>query len=1301
MIKSFSLKISRIIISLVLICLAAVLITALVLRFFVLPNINSYKDKIADYASKSAGQKITIGEIKASWDGINPHLDLTNIDIFDAQNRSALNFKHAESNVSWISIPLLDVRLSMLIVRSPELTIRREEDGKLFLAGIDISGKSSSPDFPNWLLKQRRVEVLDAKVTWQDDFRHATALSLNHLNLQLKNSTLQALVGQHEFELSATPSIGTTQPVSISGHFYGHDVSQADQWHGQIVASLKHTDLTVWKQWLDYPFDLQSGFGSANLAVDFADEKIEKIIGNVSLINVASKLKTATDAMTFKQLSGQLSQTLNGNEQEFKAENLRLLANNGLDIRNGYVRVLNKNVTGKPELEADLDLEKIQLEVLNKIAPYFPLPKLLLSQLSGLSPSGTLKNLKLHWAGTQEKTKAYSINTGFNGLSLEAFEQVPGFTNLTGDITATQHGGLITFNSENALLDFKQVLRWPIPLDKLNGQVSWKIYPDKTVFNSENLKVSNAHLTGSINANYIMNGIKGGHLDLNGKFGKVNAKYANYYYPMILGTNTLHWLDSSILSGRVEDINLTVKGNLADFPFVDKNHQLDKSLGLFRVTAKLSDALLEYGTGWPEIEGLGLDMLFEGTRMELKANKGHIFGNQIIASKIEIPILDADNPMLNIVSELQGSVTDGLKFVNKSPVKNVTDGFTDNLKTTGSGKLHLELNIPMQEIEAAKYKGIYQISNGTIAADPLIGLPELSRINGKLNFTENSLSASAINTWVYGGPSQFSLITGKDKVVHVNARGKVTDVALKQALGAGLSDRIAGSADWVGEITIKKPFVDLALRSNLVGMAINLPAPFNKAATEQSVLRVDKKQLSDSTNSLTIGYGNLLNAKMLLVADHNGSVAIDRGEVGIRTTAELPAQKGLSIRGSLDYLDADEWREIFNTTGGKSNDTTAAININKAEFNIKALDIFGRRLNAITVSMKPSSDGWSSTIQSKEITGNIQWINTDNGKIIARLKDLILPSPAPSEKMSQPDTQILNPAKKDFRKLAQQYPALDVIADNFEIGQKKLGGLELMAFENKDNWVIQKLKISNEDSTLNADGEWRNWTRNPNTRFNFNWEINHVDKTLVRFGQPDAVKGGKANLAGQLSWPGSPHEFETNGLNGNFKLKATKGQIVKVQPGVGRLLGLLSLQSLPRRLSLDFRDLFSSGFAYDQISATAKIENGIMRSDDFYMSGPAAEVTIKGETNLQKETQHLNIKVMPHVSDSLSLAAFAGGPIVGVAAFIAQKILKDPLNKISSTEYQIVGTWDNPQEINADKDSKPSPAKEPTNNPLN
>ena len=775
-----------------------------------------------------------------------------------------------------------------------------------------------------------------------------------------------------------------------------------------------------------------------------------------------------------------------------------------------------------------------------------------------------------------------------------------------------------------------------------------------------------------------MNHIKGGYLDLVGKFGKGNAKYALFYYPINLGKETLNWLDTSILEGRVEDVNLTVKGNLADFPFVNRNNQLDKKLGIFKVTAKVSDVLLEYGTGWPMIEGLGLDMLFEGNRMELNANKGHIFGNKIIKSKTEIAQLDADFPMLHIVSEVEGAVTDGIKFVNESPVKLVTQGFTDNLKTAGQGKLNLELIIPMQNLDAAKYKGVYKISNGTIFADTDVGLPELSKLNGVLNFTENSLTTQNVSTEILGGPAQFSLRTGIDKVLHVTANGRISDVAVKKLASNALIDTMQGSADWTGEITIKKPMVEVNLRSNLVGMAIGLPPPFNKPTNQDMAFSFEKKQTNPSNDSIDIKYGNLASAKILRTvqtgAGQEGKLVFERGDIGINMAAAAPNQAGLSLHGKLDYLNADDWLALFNNANSKADATP--MTINKADIAIQKLDVFGRRLNALKVIAQPNATGLQMAIESQEITGSAEWQSAGTGKIIARLKNLTVPNSSEAKVA----------AKKDFVKLSKAYPALDVVAENFQLGNKDLGNLELNAFETGDDWIIQKLKITNPDSTLMADGTWHNWTRNPNTKLNFTLNVDNIGRTLKRFGQPDTVKGGEAAIVGQLEWSGSPHQFETDGLNGYFKLSATKGQVLKVKPGVGRLFGLLTLQSLPRRLSLDFKDLFSDGFAFDKISANAKIDNGIMRSDDFFMTGPAAETTIKGETNLKTETQRLNVKVIPHISDSLSLAALAGGPIAGAAAFVAQKILKDPFNKIISSEYIITGTWDKPVEIESEKD---------------
>jgi uncharacterized protein (TIGR02099 family) len=1257
----------------------------LTLRFYLLPNIHQYKDEIAARISNVAQQRITIGDIRATWDKLHPVVATSNITIYDAQNRPALELEHIVATLSWKSLSSLQPRLANLSIVSPQLIVRRETTGDIFVAGIPLSGKGN-PDLANWLLRQGQINIKNASVIWQDDFRKAPPLSLNQLDFRIDRPLLSRLTGQHEFSLHAVPSIGSTHPVEINGQFYGNDVSKTGDWHGNIRAKLVDADLSVWKQWLDYPFDLQSGFGTANLDMHFDENRIDRIKSDVALRDVSSRLKQQNKLLTLNRLMGQLNLQQTKNTSTFEAKNIQLTTSNGLNIRQGDVRYTHTLVNGRPISDIALRLDSIRLEALREFASYTPFPAEHLAQLENMAPGGLLNMLNVRWKGDDTRTLSYNINTQFSDLSLKANGTIPGFSKLSGSMQADEDRGILKLDSKQAVLDLKDILRWPVPLDVAKGDISWRHEGNKLIVSTREFNLANAHISGKLNASYTHgDNIKEGMLDVEGNFGKGNAKYALFYYPIILGKPTLHWLDTSILSGRAEDVKLIIKGKLGDFPYVNAQNQLDPKLGLFRVTAKISDVELEYGIGWPNIQGLGLDMLFEGKRMELNVNKGYIFRNQIIKSKTTIPQLDADSPMLLISSEVTGPVEDGVRFVNESPVKLVTQGFTDTLKTTGQGKLLLDLKIPMQDLDASKYKGVYTVNNGTIFADKEIGLPQLSKINGILNFTENSLTAQNIKAEILGGPAQFTLKAGADKVIHIAANGRVSDTGLKQEFSHPLLAKLQGSTDWSGEVHVKKPLMDMAFRSNLYGLAIKLPDPVGKSAEQAQPFSLVKKQASETRDSIQINYGNSISG-ILWRQLHDNHAVLERGEIAINTQAQSPSENGLTVRGKLEELDADAWIEAL--SNGTSNNKGFSLPIHKADFSIQKLTLYDRQLNNLNVIGKPNNDGIDMNISSKEINGNVSWLSEGNGKIIARLDQLTIPTAQGHQQATA--------ASKEIRRQDKAYPALDVVAENFQIGNKELGKLTLNAYENDDDWVIQKLNISNGDSTLDADGVWQNWTRRPSTNIKFNLTTDNVGKTLKRFGQPDMVKAGQAEMSGQLQWPGSPHEFDASALSGNFTLDAKKGQILKVQPGVGRLLGLLSLQSLPRRLTLDFRDLFSDGFAFDKISASAQINNGVLRSNDFFMTGPAAEAHIKGETNLKTETQNLNVKVVPHVSDTLSLAALAGGPIAGAAAFVAQKILKDPLNKIASSEYVITGTWSNPQEVKSNKNEE----KPNNNNPL-
>lgn len=1273
--------------------LAIVVIAAATIRLVIFPNINDYKNDVAATITKKIGLRTTVGHIVTGWDGFSPKILIREINIYDTDNQPALHLENVNGTFSWLSIPMLSPHLSHISVSNPTLSVKRTKTGAIYIAGIAMAGEGE-PDFANWLLSQANIDIYSAAIIWHDELRQAPALSLNAVDFNLHNPAWRKIFGQHLFSIHALPSTGTQYPIVLNGHFFGRDITKIDAWRGEVNLNAKSIDLTAWKAWFDYPIDLQSGVGKADVTLNFADQAIHKIKANVQLNQLSAKLNTSAEWLNARSLSGILTWEETKNTTTISGQQIKLDTDDGFHVENGSGLISHTTKDQQPWVNAALKLDQFDLSYLGKIQKLVKLPDSIQQPINTLNPQGKLSELSVRLEGNPKSPSHFAIESLFTSLSVNPYQEIPGFSNLSGEIKANEDNGSLQLSSTNAVLHLKDILRWPLPINTLNGKIHWNQHNKVFKIFANNLAMANDHIAGTINANYLMNGIKGGYLDLNAQFERGDAQFAPFYYPMSLGETTLQWLDTAILAGKANDIQLKVKGNLDDFPYVDKQNKPDPSLGAFKVTARINDARLQYGKDWPMLEKLGLDMRFEGNSMELVADRGNILNVNIIKAKAIIPALNTNGAMaqaLSIDAVSEGPIAAGIQFINSSPVKEVTLGFTDDLKTAGKAKLNINIDIPLNNIIDTQYKGEYLINNGTMYANDRLGLPEISRINGTLRFDGSGINAQAINANVLGGPAQFDLTTAENKTINIHAKGLMTAGGIRQLNDNTLTKALGGSANWSTDIAIQQPLINLTIRSNLKGLAIDLPTPIGKDSSEEASFTIQKQQLRAEEDSINVNYKNAVSA-ILVRKQKKDHLQFDSGDIAINMPAELPTKPGLALRGQFDYFDADEWLALPSTSDNTSN--LSHIPFTSAALSIQQLNIFNRSFYALKVSSNPSDQHLHMSLNSQEIDGDVEWRSPtktqETGALIARLNKLHIPA--------SNDTTKVNTEQNEIKKLDKHYPALDIQVDDFKLGNKALGRLALNAYQANDDWVIQQVKISNPDHVLLAEGRWFNWTSNPNTNLTFSLTANDVGKTLKRFGQPDVIKGGVALVAGHLNWPGSPHQFNSKGLNGDFQLGASKGQIVKVKPGVGRLFGLLTLQSLPRRLTLDFRDLFSEGFAFDEISGNANIADGIMHSNDFFMTGPAAETKIKGDIDLNKETQYLHVKVIPHISDSFSLAALAGGPIVGAAAFVAQKLLKDPLNKIAQSEYTIVGTWDNPVEVGAEKIQQD---KQPTQSPLN
>ena len=388
---------------------------------------------------------------------------------------------------------------------------------------------------------------------------------------------------------------------------------------------------------------------------------------------------------------------------------------------------------------------------------------------------------------------------------------------------------------------------------------------------------------------------------------------------------------------------------------------------------------------------------------------------------------------------------------------------------------------------------------------------------------------------------------------------------------------------------------------------------------------------------------------------------------------------GLWVRGDVPAVDLDGWLALKKQLDSGAAD---ALPLAGVDVTVGALEVFGRQLNDLRIGATRGGDDWQLDLRGRELAGSARWqapaAGQPNGRIVARLQRLITPATAPASLTAAPATSSAAP-------VANPWPAVDIVADTFRLKDHELGKLELAAQPNQSDWRIESLKLSSEDGRLEAEGWWRGGGRNPVTELNTDLDVRDARQYLARFGMPDAVSGAPTRIRGHLAWAGNPTEFDYPTLSGELHLQTGSGQFTKLDPGLGKLLGVLSLQSLKRRLTFDFQDLFGEGFAFDEITGDVRLQDGIMKSDNLRIIGPSARVAIAGETDIAHETQRLKVRVQPTLSGTVSVGAAAlllANPILGAAvgagSLLAQTVLKDPIEQIFAYEYAVAGRWSDP-----------------------
>lgn len=1243
----------------------AAAIGVVALRYWIFPNVEAYREDIARSLSKAAGQRITIGKILPGWEQLQPHLRLEEVTVYDHNDRPALALQNISGTVSWLSLLLGEVSLNTLSLEAPVLTIRRDPNGIIYVAGIALNQRTDDYRFSDWLLRQRRIGIRDSVILWRDEMRAAPPLVLRNLDLELTNRR-----NRHRFILSAIPPADLAQPITMSGNLTGKSLRDKSRWHGTVYSDVQHTDVTRWKAWIDLPIEVAQGFGNLRVWLTLHPNNMREARLVASLRDAVVRIKPHLPQLKLAKVDGGIGIKTGPGTTEVRFEQLAATTADGIalqpfDFSFGLERPVEKPMRGTVSGKA-LDLAKLAY-----FAAFFNLPADARTALKALNPRGIIQTLDANWSGTWKKPETYTIETRFNGLGLATYKRLPAFSNLSGSIDANERKGSARLEAVNAAFYMPQAFREALPVSRLTVKSDWRWRKNLIELDLNEVTISNPHLNGSLKASYRAQQKGLGALTLTGKLDRADAREVYRYLPLTVSEDAHSWLRRALKAGHSNDVRFELRGNLDQFPF---DHGRP---GTFRVQAKFHDGVLSYADEWPAIEAIEGNLLFDAARMEVRVDSARVFRSRLSRIVAVIPDLMNKNEVLDLSGTADALTDDMLRFIDQSPVRARIHNTAQGLRASGNGRLELAFRMPLRRSEQTTLRGSYIFVDNTLKAE---FLPALRKINGTLVFTKDSVTARGLSMEAVGGPLKLNVASANDQV-RMDAVGHFTVAGLREFGDISLLRHLQGGSDWRGALIIKKAASSIAVESNLQGIQSNLPDPMAKKTTELAPLRLER-QTSGSGDVISITYNRTMNAVFARRTASNGRVEIERGHVNLNGPASLPEKRGIALNAALRFIDVDAWRAALKSDTPAASGERADLASLVSAIHLKAdsVDLFGKRMNDVKLEAQAIPNGWRGQIASREATGDLTWLSEGKGLLRAQLKNLQLPSDVPGTTAKAADVRN---ASRD------PMPALEITAENFAYGEKKLGRLELNASNQGRDWRIDKILITNPDATLTMDGRWRDWLVQPKTEVDLTLEIKDAGKFLARIGYPNTLKRGTATLSGQLAWLGSPAAFNFETMSGNFSLQAEKGQFLKADPGFAKLLGILSLQALPRRITLDFRDVFSEGFAFDSISGTMQMTRGVLFSNDFKMRGPSANVTMSGGTNLVLETLSLNVRIVPVLGGSVAVAgALLGGPVVGLGTLLVQKALRDPIDQMAAFEYSISGTWDNPQIVKLNRRSE-------------
>ena len=1240
------------------------------IRVVVYPQLEAHRADIAHWLGARIGQPVEIDGIVTGWDGWNPRLSIRGFRVRERTGNATLfELPRVDLLVAWTSIARMDLRLKELLIDSPRLAVRRDTGGRLHLAGFEMQGDDIPDDAPfvDWLLRQPQVVVRDALVVWNDELRHAPQLLLDHVQFRL-----QQRFGHHQAGLTGVPPPELAGPIDLRADLTG--LSRKDLSHvaGKLYFRLDYADVAAWREWLPFPFAIASGRGALRVWVDVAAGQAKAVTADLELADVRTTLGDGLAPLALAHLAGRAEWKRTAGRNAFKATRLSFALPDGSSVGPTDFAVAFDDATAHAPAGGSLTVGAVDLPPLGTIAAHVPLPDAARRDIVRFAPHGSVRNARFEWTGDPGAPQRYAIQADVRDFAVASQDGLPGVANLSGSIDMNERAGRVRVAGNDATIAVPRIFAQAIAFDTVRGDIRWQVDDGTLQVQWKDVAFANGDVAGTSEGSWQAQPEGPGTVDVAAQLTRANLASTYRYVPISAAPALREWLKRAIVKGTTSDARLTLTGDLAHFPFGQGRE------GRFALAIKARDATLDYADRWAPISDIEANVQIDGAHLVVDALGARMKGIQIGPTRAEIADVQDRGATLRVTGMASGPTAQFLGFIASSPVADWLGHATDAATATGDGRLALEFRLPLHDAAQATIAGDYLLASNTVQ---LSGLPALTDISGDIVFTEHEVHAANVSAQALGGPVTLALASDGGRL-RVDAGGRADMALVRKAFDVPLLSHMAGTTDWQLRLAASGDETTWSVQSSLAGIAIDLPAPIGKSASDAVPVRIERRATKAKQDSISVDYGRI--ARVLLHRQASGAASsVDRALIlvgrAIGDTAEA-TQPGVWIRADVAAIDVDAWLDAdLMPTASTSESGSASLALEGVDLRGGSVAALGRTFSNIKASARRANADWRLALDGDEIGGNATWRAATpvqpNGRIVARLARFSLPPASDASDGNAPTAAAS----------VNHWPAVDLVADTLVKKGRPLGKLELVAEPSGTDWQIRKLTLTNDAGRIDATGSWRNAAALAQTKLDVAIDVREAGAFLGRFGWPDAVKGAPTKIDGKLSWAGSPSDFDYPTLTGRFTLHTGAGQFTKLEPGVGRLLGVLSLQALPRRISLDFRDVFSQGFAFDTIIGDVQIESGVMHSDNLRLSGPAAAVDITGDVDLAHETQKLDVRVQPSLSTGVSAGAaalFIANPLIGAAVgagtLLAQKMFNNPFDQLFSYRYVVSGSFDDP-----------------------